>query len=68
MTDGLESAMKAFLKAQNAGDAAGMAEAFKSAHTLCANYEEPEEKEPSSTKKPGGLAVLIGKMSPKGKE
>ncbi len=37
---GLESAMGDFLKAQKAGDVAGMASAFKEAAEICHSYEE----------------------------
>lgn len=66
MNEGKVAAMKALKKALDAGDFEGAAEAFQSAYDLCADYE-PEEKEPPS-KKPGGLAILIGKAKPKGGE
>lgn len=41
--DALVSHMRAFLKATKAGDAQGMATAFKAAHEECASYgDEPE--------------------------
>lgn len=66
MNAGKVAAMKALKRALDADDFEGAAEAFQSAYDLCADYAD-EEKEPPS-KKPGGLAILIGKASPKGKE